>query len=111
MLPAQQCLQPDDLSSGHVHLWLIHQKEFFFVECLLKAVLQSQSLYSLSVYVLCEEPKAVASTLFGAIHGRIGILDQGFGVCTVFREDADAEAASEIKRVTLNGIFTDHCIH
>jgi len=52
------------------------REEFFVVECLLEAVLQSQPLRSLSVYVRCEKTKTVASTLFGAIHGDIGILDQ-----------------------------------
>jgi hypothetical protein len=28
--------------------------------------------------------------VFGAIHGRIGILDQGFAIRAVFRENADA---------------------
>src|SRR5580704_17654653 len=111
MLPAQKGFEPDDLSSGHIYLWLINEKKFFFVECVWKAVLQSQTLHGQSVYVLCEEPKAVASVLFGAIHGGVGILDQGFGVCAMFRKNADAKAASNVKWVTLNNKFSGHRIH
>ena len=55
--------------------------------------------------------KLLRPLIFGAIHGRIGILDQGFAVRTVFRENADAEAASNTKGVTLNDEFSGHCIH
>ena len=111
VLPAEERLQPGDPSSGNIHLRLIHEKEFFFVECQSQAVLQGQSLHSLSVHVLREEPKIVTSIIFGAIHGRIGILDQSFAVRTVFRENADAEAATNTERVTLNDEFSGHCIH
>jgi hypothetical protein len=49
--PAEECLQPDDPSSGDIHLWLIYEKEFFFSECQSQAVLQSQPLDSLNVHV------------------------------------------------------------
>src|ERR1017187_5498870 len=111
VLPAEERLQPDDPSSGNFYLRLIHQKEFLLVECQSQAVLQGQSLHSLSVHVFCKEPKVVTSALFGAIHGCIGILDQGFAVRTVFRENADAEAAINHQWVTLDDEFSGHCIH
>ena len=55
--------------------------------------------------------KLFISALFGAIHGCIGILDQGFAVRTVFRENADADTASNAKGVTLNDEFGGNCIH
>jgi hypothetical protein len=94
VLPAQECFQPADPSTGNFHLRLIEQEKFSFFECQSQAVLQGQSLYDLSIHVLRKELKVVTSIVLGAIHGRIGILDQGFAVCTVFRENADAEAAT-----------------
>src|SRR5208283_4049329 len=102
VLPAEQCFQPDDLSSVQIHLRLIHQKEFFLVECQSQAVLQCQSLHSLSVHVLGEVSKVVTSILFSEIHGGIGVLDQGFAVRTVFGEDADAETATKTEWLTLD---------
>src|SRR5208282_1028083 len=102
MLPAEERLQSGDLSSGNIHLWLIHQRKFSFVECQSQAVLQGQSLHNLSIHVLRKELKVVTSMIFGAIHGSIGIFDQGIAVRTVFRENADAEAATKAQGVTLN---------
>ena len=48
-----------------------------------------------SVHVIGKEPKVVPPLFLGAIHGRIGILDQGLAVRAVFRENADAEAATD----------------
>ena len=111
MLPAKQRFQPADLSGGNIHLRLVHEKEIFLVECQSQAVLQGQSLHSLSVHVRGKKLKVVPSTVFGAIHGSIGMLDQGFAVRTVFREDADAEAATNAKGVTLDDESGRHCIH
>ena len=111
MLPAQQCFQSDDLSGGDIYLRLIHEKEFFLVECLSQIVLQGHSLHSLSIHVLGEEPEVVPSTLFGTIHSGIGIPEQAFAVHTVFGEHADADAATNDKRATLNDEFGTHCTH
>ena len=67
------------------------RKSSLFVERQPQAVLQGQSLHSLSVHVVGKEPEIVASIILGAIHGRIGILDQGFAVRAVFGENADAQ--------------------
>jgi hypothetical protein len=76
----------------------------------LKPMTPNKAVYGGDIHVLRKEPKVV-SIIFSAIHGRIGILDQGFAVCTVFRENADAEAATNAKGVTLNDEFCDHCTH
>src|ERR1700682_5006029 len=102
MLPTKERLHAGDTSRDHVHLWLIHEKEFFLAECRSQAVLQAQSLDSLSVHILREEPEVVTSMLFGAIHSCIGILDQRFAVRTVFGEDTDADAATNLEGVTLD---------
>ena len=60
--------------------------------------------------MLCEESKVVTSIFFGAIHGRIGSADQGFAVCTVFGEDADTDAATNLAGVPLDDEFSRHCI-
>src|ERR1019366_2141846 len=110
VLPAQHVFQSDDLSGDNIHLLLIHEKEFSFFECQSQAALQGQSLHSLSVHVVGEELKVVTSILFGAIHGRIRILDQGFAVGTVFGENAYAEAATNAKRATLNNESGTDCM-
>jgi hypothetical protein len=48
----------------------------------------------MSVHLISEESVVVTSTVFGAIHSGISILDQRLCVRTVFGEDADAKAAS-----------------
>src|ERR1700674_5406740 len=83
MLPTKKSLQPDDLPRGNIHLRLIHQKKFFFWECPPHAALQRQSLHNLSIHLLREEPKVIASFVFGAVHSRIGVLDDRFGVRAV----------------------------
>ena len=84
--------------------WYI-EKELFLVSCLPQAVLQGQSLNSLSVHVRSKELKIVPPAVFGAIHSSIGILDKGIVVRTVFGEDADAKAATNAERVTLDHEF------
>jgi hypothetical protein len=111
VVPAEERFQSGDLSSGNIHLWLIHQKKFFFVECRSQGVLQGQSLHDLSIHIRRKKLKVLPSIVFGAIHGRIGILDQGFTVRTVFGENADAEAATNAKGVTLNYQSGSQCIH
>src|ERR1019366_4256390 len=100
-----------DLATGKIHLRLIDQKELFLLECRTQAVFQGQSLHNLSSHLFRKELKAVPSILFGAIHGRIGMLEQAFNIRTVFRENADAEAAGNAKGVTLDNEFSGHCVH
>src|ERR1700689_2330959 len=102
MLPAEQCLQPGDSSTGDIHLWLIHQKELFPVECQPQAALQGQSLHDLSIHVRRKKPKVVTPVVLGTIHSSIGILDQRFGVCSVFRKNADANTATNVEGVPLD---------
>ena len=90
--------------------WYI-KKEFSFVECQSQAVLQGQSLHSLSVHLLREESKVVTPALFGAIHSRIGTPNEGFKVHAVFREDADADATANAEWAILNDELSGHCIH
>src|ERR1700724_1750802 len=65
----------------------------------------------MSVHILREEPEVVTSTIFGTIHGRIGILDQRFAVQTVLGENADADAATNIEGVPLDDESSGQCIH
>src|ERR1035441_9355815 len=99
VLPAEERFQPSDPSSPNIHLRLVHEREFFVVERQSQAISQGQPFPNLSVHILREEAEVVASALFGPIHSRIGILDQRFTVRTVFRKDADADAATNIEGV------------
>src|SRR5580704_10403889 len=111
MLPAEKRLQADDLSGGHIHLRLINQKELISVERQTETVLQGQPLSDFGVHFLGEESKVVASLFFGAVHGSISILDQGFCTLTVVRKNADAEAAADIEGFPLHDKFLSHYSH
>ena len=90
---------------------MIYQEKFSFFECHSQAVPQGQSLNDLSIHIFGKDLKVVPPVFLGAIHGRIGILNQGFAIHTVFWEDTDAETATNAKGVTLNIEFSGHCIH
>src|ERR1035438_4230047 len=111
VLPAEERFQTSDLSSADIHLRLIHEREFFVVECQSQAISQGQPFPNLRVHILREEAKVVAPALFGLIHSRIGILDQRFAVRAVFRKDADADAATDIEGVPLDDESSGHCVH
>ena len=53
----------------------------------------------------------MTATLFGAIHCRVGILDQSVAVRAVVWENTDADATADAEGVTLNYKFCGHRIH
>src|ERR1700722_15174571 len=111
VLPAEKCFQSNNPSSGNIHLGLIHEKEFLFPECQSQAVFQSQALDNLGVHILGEKLEVVTSAGLGTVHSCVGILDQGLAVRTVFGEDADTDAATNIEGVALDYKWSGHCIH
>ena len=105
MLPAEKRLQPSDFSGGDAHLRLIDEEKFFPFQRQPQAILQRQALHHPKVNVLRKEVEAVTSIFFGAVHGSVGILDQGFAVAAMFRKDTDAQTTTNLKSLTLDHEF------
>src|SRR5579871_5652446 len=95
MLPAYERFQTDHHSTGEFHLRLIHQEEFSPIEGEAQTILQRQSFHNLDIHVLGKELVSIASFFFGAIHGRVGVLDQRLAIDSMLRKDTDANAASD----------------
>ena len=110
VLPAEERFHPDDHSTGDLHLRLIYQEQLFSLQRQPQAVLQSQPLHHLSIHVFGEELEGIASLLFGAIHGRIGIFDQRLPVHSMFRENTDADATSHVEALIFNQEFSGHAV-
>ena len=111
VLPAKKGFQPADPSSRDIHLRLVNEKQLLLVESHAQSILERQSFHGLGVQFRCIQLKVVATAVFGAIHGSIGVLDQGFAILAVFGEHADAEATANIEGITLNNEFGRHGVH
>src|SRR5580658_2251619 len=104
MLPAYQRLDARDLTSFEIYLRLIMQQELFSLESSAQAAFQRLPLYSLQVHFRLEKLDIVASGFFGVVHRHVGILDQRFGILSVFRVDADTDAAIDIQVLSPDGV-------
>src|ERR1700733_1540845 len=102
MLPAEKCLQPSDFSGGDAHLRLVDEEEFCPFERQPQAILQGQALHNPGVNIVGKKAEVVTPIFFGAVHGGVGILDQGFAVATMFRKDTNTQTTSNLKRLTLD---------
>jgi hypothetical protein len=71
------------------------QKKFFPGHCVAEGRFQRQAFRHLDVHIGQEELVIVSSVLFGAVHGRIGIFQQGVGLLAVIGVEADTDAGGD----------------
>jgi len=57
------------------------------------------------VHLVSEETELIAAIFLDALHRRIGVLHESFGVFTVFRENANPQATAHFQCAALNVKF------
>jgi len=90
--PAYQRLGAADAPGDDIHLGLEEQHEFLVVDGAPQGVLHVQAGHRLGIHLRREEAEGVAARLLGAVHGRVGILDQGIGIDGIVGIHGNADA-------------------
>jgi hypothetical protein len=101
MAPAQQCFGADHGTAGQVDLGLEVQLELPGRQCAPQRTFQRQALEGVRVHVRRVETHPVAADGLGAVHGDLGVLDQGVGVGAVGRPGRHPGTAAEHQRLPL----------
>src|SRR5208282_3537447 len=104
VVPAYQCLDAGDFACGEIYLRLIVQHELVSLEGVAQVAFERLALDSLRIHFGREELEIVAAAFFGVVHRGIRMLDERFGIPSVFRIDADADAAVDMEIVPLDGV-------
>ena len=105
VFPAQQGLETEHATAAHVHLGLVMQHELLQVQRLLHAANGHHAFFSAPPVLGVEEQVTVAAGLLGAVHGVVGVAQQGVGVAAVHRIDGGPHAGGHLHLV-LTGL--DH---
>src|ERR1700730_7176343 len=79
------------------------QQELFSLESAAQASFERLSLYRLQIHFRLEELEIVAPPFLGMVHRHVRILDEGFGILSVFRVNTDTDAAIDMQIVSPNG--------
>src|SRR5260221_4167063 len=103
LLPAYQRLDSCNLTCVEIYLRLIMQQELFSLEGAVQAAFERLPLHSFEIHVRLEELEIVAPAFLCVVHRRVRILDQRFGIFSVFRVDANTDAAIDMEVWSLNG--------
>ena len=91
--PAQQRFDADLHAAGEVDLRLVIQHEFVALDRTTQAAFHAQAVQGARIHFFGIELEIAAAQFLGAVHGGVGILQQGIAVDAVARVDADADAA------------------
>jgi hypothetical protein len=102
--PAYQGLDTRDVTRGEVYLGLVVQQKLFPIEGGAEAFFQRLPFDGLQIHFRPEKLEIVTPGLLGVIHGHVRILNQRFGILTVSRIDADADAAIDIQIMSSDGV-------
>src|SRR5438093_10898968 len=96
MPPAQQRLETADEAALEGHLGLVVEEKLFLIDGPAQRRLHPHARERPLVHLAGEVLVGVAALFLGAIHGGVGVHDQGFGVVAVGREQGDADARADI---------------
>src|ERR1700676_531278 len=99
LLPADQGLDAGDLPGVEIYLGLIVQQEFFALERAAQVAFQRLPLDGPQIHFRLEKLEIVTTLFLGVVHGGVGIFDKRSGIFSVFRVDADANAAIDMQIV------------
>ena len=103
MLPAQQRLKAVHVPRSHVDLGLVVQQELLLVQGFLDAAYGQRAFFGAAAVLGVEEQVAIATGLLGAVHGVVGVAQQGVGVAAVNGVDRGAHAGGDLHGV-LQGV-------
>jgi hypothetical protein len=78
VIPAGECLHPDDFACCEGHLWLKVDFEFVALDCVNQLSSDACALPGKIVEVRRMEADAVASFRLRPIQGQVGLLEDGF---------------------------------
>ena len=102
VFPTNQGFDADHAPAAQIHLWLVLQKKFIAFHGLPQLRLQCQSRGDSHMQLRCIELKIVTPLFLGAIHRGISIFQQGGGVGTVNRIQAETDTAGHFQRVAVD---------
>src|SRR5205809_3056712 len=96
MPPAQQRLETADEAGLERHLGLVVEEELLLIDRPAQRRLHPHARERPLVHLAGEVLVGIAALFLGAIHGGVGVHDQGLGVVAVGREQGDADARADI---------------
>ena len=96
MPPAQQRLETADEAALEGHLGLVVEEKLFLIDGPAQRRLHPHARERPLVHLAGEVLVGIAALFLGAIHGGVGVHDQGFGVVAVGREQRDADARADV---------------
>ena len=99
MAPAQQGFGAGDQAGAQVDPRLVVQHKFFLRQRGVQLRLDGLALDRAHIHFLVKKLVIVAPAFLGVVHGRVGMLDQGFDVAAVLRKHADADAGGHMQLV------------
>jgi len=97
VLPAQQPLVAGHPPARELDHRLVEHAQLAVLDRAAQVRLERHPPGRGEVHLLGEELVVGAPGLLGVVHRRIGIADQGFGIATVVREDADADRGRDLE--------------
>src|SRR5688500_14093603 len=92
MHPPEQRFGSMNASGAEIEDGLVVNDQLIGSQRAAKAALQDEALQGARIDHLIEQLIVVASLLLGLIHGRVGVLDEGFSIASVFGIKTDADA-------------------
>ena len=102
MLPTQQGLDAGDGAAGAVKLRLEEQAQFVLIHCLVEVVFQHQGGLGDGLHFFAIGLDAVATRIFGAIHGQVCVSHQRDRVTAVLRIQCQPDAGGDAQFMRAN---------
>jgi len=93
--PAQQRFHAHHLAAGQVQLGLVFEVELVPRQGVAQLAFQSQPLQGARIHARGIELPVAPSLFLGAVHGDVGVLDQGVGILAIGGVHGHAHAATE----------------
>jgi hypothetical protein len=111
MAPAQQRLDADDGAAAQVDLGLEVQLELTPLERVAQGGFEVHAFLRLLVHLRLVELVIGAAMLLGAVHGEVGVLDQGVRIVAVTRVAGHADTAVEEEVLAADRHRARHRLH
>ena len=90
--PAQQGFDAGDQAAAQIDLGLVVQGQFIALDGMAQGGFHLQVSQGLGIHRLVVECEGVAPGVLGAVHGGVGVLQQGVAILAILRVKADADA-------------------
>ena len=103
MVPAHEQLATDH-GAGGIHLRLHERSQLALCAGFFEVLFQRQAFLHVGLHVGFVKTDAVASQVFGAVHGGVGLAQQVFDLFAVLGEKGDADAARAAVKMGVDGV-------